>query len=163
MLLFVYINLIFTYLYTSRLLGFCTSYVKLTPYYISSFPLLHAAHLIILATLSILFGYFYSCVNVDFVSPVPVLPFARVLPSFLLALVLYLMYSRISRSIVSSFPLLSSRLGTIIFLTPINSNFLSKKSYAIITNITKTLEHGLLTEVSLKFPLLSVISFSRLV
>lgn len=50
-----------------------------------------------------------------------------------------------------------------LFLTPIDSNYLAKKGYAIMSYITKTVEHGMLSFTTIRFPVFCVVSTSRLI
>lgn len=158
--LFIYLNLVFTYIYTSRIIIFCVGEIKTSPYFSVSLPLLsHLYHIVILSLISVLFGYLYVKV-LFFGAMVPVVPLVRSLPSILLFLVILIFI--LSSSSNSSSPFLVSWFGSMLFLTPFNSNFISKQAYYSLLTIAKTVEHGILHSARLQFPSLVIVSCSRI-
>ena len=155
----VYLNLIFTYCYTSRILTFCTSTSKHTPYFNLSKPHPHTPHLLLLGVTGLLFGYMYLVTCLDS-SPLPVVPRLRILPSLL-------MFSVVSISLLtlrgasSPAPILTGTSGGMLFLTNLNSNFFSMGSISSAKFLTKTVEHGILSSTSIGFPHLSIVTQSK--
>ena len=162
LLLLVYINLIFTYAYTSRILIFCIRSVKTTPYLNFFGSSLHTSYLVFLRVSSILFGWAYLAVAFPHSIPLPVVPGARVLPVLLLFAVLYLSIFRSTQPSTPP-PLLAASLGSMLFLSPINSNFSSVNLFFLTNFLTKTVEHGALNSVTLRFPFIVVSSGSSLI
>ena len=162
LLFLVYINLIFTYCYTSRILMFCTRVVKNTPYFNFSSFSLHTPYLVLLRLFSLLFGWSYLTIAFLGGLPLPVVPGARIFPTLLLIVVICLFILTLTRPLVYS-PLSAAALGGMLFLSPINSNFSSAKLFFFINFITKTVEHGALNSVTLRFPLIVVSSGSSLI
>ncbi len=156
----IYLNLVFTYVYTSRVMSFCMSSIKTSPYFTISLPLFsHLYHIITLSFISILFGYLF--VKVLFFGGVsPVVPLFRSLP-FLLLTFVFLTFIRYSKS-TSFSPFITFFFGSMLFLAPFTSNFVSKQSYSSLLSIAKTVEHGMLHSSRLQFPSLVIVSCSRL-
>lgn len=156
----VYLNLVFTYVYTTRIMRFCVSSVKNSPYFVFPSSLYsHFNHILILSIVRVLFGYLYTEVLFSG-SVLPVVPFLRSLPVTLLCSVLTIFV--VSSKSITPPPLVISCLGSIMFLASFNSNFLSKQSYSFFLNLAKTVEHGILHSVTLQFPYVTLVSFSRL-
>ena len=162
LLFLVYANLIFTYCYTSRILMFCTRAVKNTPYFNFSSFSLHTPYLVLLRLFSLLFGWSYLTIAFLGGLPLPVVPGARIFPTLLLIVVICLFILTLTRPLVYS-PLSAAALGGMLFLSPINSNFSSAKLFFFINFITKTVEHGALNSITLRFPLIVVSSGSSLI
>ena len=156
----VYFNLFFTYIYTSRIINFCVTSIKNTSYLVFVLSRSHTVALVALAVFSLMFGKLYLSI-LSLSVPMPVVPLLRSLPSIMLILVLvaYFNIIKISYSYPSFF---SAALGSMLFLTPIDSKFFSSKSYVLVKNVTKTLEHGMLRSITVLFPSFSIVLLSRM-
>jgi len=157
----VYVNLIFTYVYTSRLIGFCVGSLKHSSYFCFIETPSHLFHLSVLALIGLLFGYLYTRILLE-TAPAAVVPVLRFLPTFILISTIVLYIININSSFIFS-SIFSASLGSMLFLTPINSNFMSLKAFSFMRSFTKTVEHGLLPHLTIAFPLVSVFSTSRLI
>jgi NADH-ubiquinone oxidoreductase chain 5 len=156
----VYINLVFTYCYTSRVLTFCINTVQNTPYFNLAPTSSHARHLILLGGLSVIFGSLY--LHITMISyPMPVVPLARYLPLILLVRVVSIFLLNVTQPTAGR-PLIAGALGRMLFLSELNSKFFSTKRFALVKVLTKTVEHGALSYFSMDIPRMSAISTSRL-
>lgn len=160
LVILVYVNLVFTYVYTSRLIGFCVGSLKHNSYFCFIETPSHLFHLIVLSLIGLLFGYLYIRIILE-TAPAAVVPLLRFLPTFILISIVVLYIININfRFMFSS--IFSASFGSMLFLTPINSNFMSLKAFGFTRYFTKTIEHGLLPHFTISFPLMSILSTSRL-
>lgn len=151
--------MIFTYVYTSRLIGFCVGSIKHSPYFCLIETPSHLFHLSTLAIISLLFGYLYLRILLE-AAPAAVVPGLRFLPTCILILTIVLYIINVNTRFI--FPsVLSASFGSMLFLTPINSNLVSLRAFGIMRSLTKSVEHGLLPHLTISVPLMSVLSVSR--
>ena len=159
-LIIVYVNLIFTYVYSTRLVHFCIKSSLLVPYQNTLSSGIHTYQLSFLSLVSLVFGQFFLSFS-SLSSPLVVLPIFRCIPFILLLSVLlfYLFSSPLSK--IVPFPSSVAYLGSIMFLRDVCSSLSSRSFFARIPHLIKSFEHGVLPRLSMIMTTASRVSATR--
>ncbi len=161
-LVVVYLNLIFTYVYSRRLVYFCIKSSLLSTYQNIVPSGIHTYQLALLSLVSLIFGQLFLSFS-SLSSPLVVLPVFRCIPFILLLTVLfiYLFSSPLSKIVV--LPSSVSYLGSIMFLSDVCSTLSSRSFLNSIPIVIKSFEHGVLPSLSMILTTSSTVSLTRLV
>lgn len=156
----VYINLLFTYVYRTRLVYFCVKSSMVSPYQLVGSSQLHRFPLLLLSLFSLIFGQFFLSFSAISV-PIVVLPIFRILPFMLLVTILSIYFFSSAISSLSPSPSFFGSSGSMLYLSDITSSISSFAFLKSVPSLIKSFEHGVLPSFSMGLSSSATLIFVR--